>query len=58
LISSDNKDFNVDEIHKSEENGMYYFHYWSFNWCYLRKVASERCIVKSDVEDRWSNLLI
>jgi myb proto-oncogene protein len=27
LISSDNKDFNVDEIHKSEENGMYYFHY-------------------------------
>ncbi|GAU45453.1 hypothetical protein TSUD_107450 [Trifolium subterraneum] len=27
LISSDNKDFNVDEIHNSEENGMYYFHY-------------------------------
>ncbi|KAI5389015.1 transcription factor RAX2 [Lathyrus oleraceus] len=30
LISSNNninKDFNVDEIHKSEENGMYYYHY-------------------------------
>jgi hypothetical protein len=52
LISSDNKDFNVDEIHKSEENGMYYFHYWFFSWCNLREVASERCIVKSDVEDR------
>lgn len=27
LICSNNKGFNVDEIHKIEENGMYYYHY-------------------------------